>query len=343
MEIGVGGYGYTGSSAVFSLLQEFNNVRYIDGGEDFEFTLSYAPDGLEDLEFSLVDNPSKGMRCDIAIYRFLCLIDMLERSYNRFTKGQFRELTNAYLSNLIQVEWDAIRVFEYTYTPRKRIEKLLRMRLQVFLKKKGLDIRCFPLRRRFLSIFPDAFVEKTRKYVTSILESDGKYDCIVLNQPFSVGDPLRSMKFFMDPKFIVVDRDPRDLYVLCKNVFGIGALFIPTDSVEHFIDYYKRIHDDRKWKGAKNILRVQFEDLLYRYEDTIDAIKVFLGDAIGDHLTPKKYFDPEFSIKNTNIFSNFPQDSSDIARIEKELQPWVYNFPARPCNSSTDLNSFTFM
>lgn len=344
MEIGIGGYGYTGSSALFSLLQEFNNVKYIDGGEDFEFTLPYVSDGLEDLEFSLVHNPSKGSRCDIAIFRFQCLVDMLERSYNRFTNGRFREITADYLSRIIQVEWNGVRYFEYERNKSKQLERLIRMRIQVYLKKHGIDFRCFPLRKRFLSVYPADFLSATQKYMSDILEAKGEYDYLLINQPFSIGNPLNSMKFFKDPKFIIVDRDPRDLYVLCKNVFKTSALFIPTDTVEHFVEYYKRVRDDRQWKESKDVLRIQFEDMVYKYDNTIMKIVDFLGVGIGEHTKKGCFFNPEFSIKNMNVFNNFTNDKSAISFIERELKNWIYLFPDES-NSTTlaDLNSYTFL
>ena len=98
MELGVCGYGYTGSGALVSLLKEFDGISFL-GGNVFEFTLSYTNDGLEDLEFSLCTNPSKGTRCDTAIYRFKLLVDMYERSYNKFTQGNFREIAYKYLAD----------------------------------------------------------------------------------------------------------------------------------------------------------------------------------------------------------------------------------------------------
>lgn len=343
MEIGVCGYGYTGSSALVSLIREFSNVIYLDGGLDFEFTLSYVSDGLEDLEFNLVENPSKGARCDIAIYRFQLLIDELERSYNRFTGNTFRQLAEHYLSSLIQVKWKGIRVFEYSRNPNKRIEKLIRAKLYTTLKKRGHDIRCFPLKDRYLSIYPDEFLNKTQSFIQKILEYNNKYKAILLEQPFSCGDPLRSMRFFNNPICFIVDRDPRDLYVLCKRVFGTSALFIPTDTVEHFIEYYKRVRDDRKWKGSNKVFRVQFEDLIYNYDDSVKHIGALL-EGIGEHTNRNFYFNPEFSKANTNIYSKFKEDESDVIKIENELSDWLFSFPSiADGDKDVDLNSYTFL
>lgn len=343
MEIGVCGYGYTGSSALVSLLREFSNVTFLDGGEDFEFTLSYTPDGLEDLEFNLVNNPSKGVRSDISIYRFLLLVDLLERSYNKFTNNTFRQLTQDYLSKLIQVQYKGIRIFEYERSHWKRIEKMARMLVYIKLKKKNIDVRCFPYRNRYLSIYPDDFEEYTKQYVTKILNANGNYDCILLEQPFSCGNPLNSMRFFNNPRCIIVDRDPRDLYVLCKRVFGTSALFIPTNTVEEYIEYYKRLRDDRQWRDSSIVKKIQFEDLIYKYDETVETVSSFLN-GIGDHVNKQKFFKPDFSRKNTNIFNHFKEDSEDIVKIEQELVPWLYHFPEDSGNDeATDLNSFTFL
>ena len=97
MILGICGYGYTGSGAVISLLKEFEGVNYLHNKDVQEFTLSYISDGIEDLEFNLVSNPSKGTRCDVAVYRFKLLIDFYERNYNRFTNKKFKKYSYEYL------------------------------------------------------------------------------------------------------------------------------------------------------------------------------------------------------------------------------------------------------
>ena len=114
MIIGVCGYGYTGTGAVFSLLKEYSDVKCLPGGrDDIEFTISYVPDGLEDLEYHLCINPSKGVGCDSAIYRYQLLINDFSRSHNRFTDNRFRTISEAYIESIIQVKYTAYRTFEY--------------------------------------------------------------------------------------------------------------------------------------------------------------------------------------------------------------------------------------
>ena len=255
-------------------------------------------------------------------------------------------MAEGYLSDLTQVTFKAVRVFEYERSPYriKRYERLIRGFLSRWLKNHNLPCRTFPLVDRYLSVYPDNFLERTRKFVSDILTSSGSYNCLLLDQPFSVGNPLNSMKFFNDPRCIIVDRDPRDLYVMVKNVYGMNAMFIPSDTVEHFIEYYRRIHDDRLWKGSDKILRIQFEDLIYKYDETVNAIKAFVGPVLGSHVRPKQFFKPEVSIANTNVFGKFPQDAGAIKRIEEELPEYLYPFDNEKSSSKTDvdLNYFTY-
>ncbi len=61
------GYGYTGSGAVIDLFKEYDDMQVND---DFEFTLTYWPDSIEDLEFHLMKNPARFFNSDMAINRF---------------------------------------------------------------------------------------------------------------------------------------------------------------------------------------------------------------------------------------------------------------------------------
>ena len=67
MVIGTCGFASTGSSAVSDYLKEFDQNQVLDR---FEFTIPYLPDGLEDLEYNLMQHISRDDSCAIAIPRF---------------------------------------------------------------------------------------------------------------------------------------------------------------------------------------------------------------------------------------------------------------------------------
>lgn len=343
MILGICGYGYTGSGALISLLKEYDGVSYLYNKGVQEFTLSYISDGLEDLEYNLVSNPSKGTRCDNAIYRFKLLVDFYERNYNRFTKGQFRELSYDFLDELIQVKWKGVRVFEYQRSW-KRLFFYFQASVSKVLRRFGINVRLLPLHERYISIFPDNYLNCTRNYLEKVLGGNHEKDCLLLDQPFSIGNPLHSMRFFNNPKCIVVDRDPRDLYVMVKHVYKKNALFIPSDTVENFINYYKRVRDDRLWNDSDLIYRVQFEDLIYKYKETVKGIEEFVGPLLGKHSSMKTLFNPSVSIANTNVYSYYPEDSEAINKISHDLNEYLYSFPdVNIEREKIDLNAFTYM
>ena len=77
---------------------------------------------------------------------------------------------------------------------------------------------------------------------------------------------------------------------------------------------------------SKKILRIKFEDLIYQYDKTIDKIEKFMGFTKKDHIRPLTRFNPEVSIKNTQIF-NAKEYQEETKIIEIELKKYLYNFP----------------
>ena len=65
-------------------------------------------------------------------------------------------------------------------------------------------------------------------------------------------------------KIIIVDRDPRDVYLLSKNNLRKDAAWIPT-SVCDFVSYYKLLRSNNY--NDSRIYNLQFEDLVYQYEN----------------------------------------------------------------------------
>ena len=64
---------------------------------------------------------------------------------------------------------------------------------------------------------------------------------IVLDQPFEGNNPEQSFPFFYDPYAIIIDRDPRDLYLEYKYSTFVDMKFFPHSNVDEFILYYKNL------------------------------------------------------------------------------------------------------
>lgn len=326
--IGVCGYGYSGSGAVVDLLRECSEVNYINYGE---FNISYIPDGLEDLRFHIMDSHSRYLSSDIALKRYHERISKYVKSDVRFPseiKKAIIDLTTEYINSLTMVSWIGYWGVDYQET----IGKLSNIRYRVNnkfysffkrFKKQGL---LYPERVMRLSINPPQFEEITRDYVHSVLlvlgYKEGKIN--IIDQLFAADDPVKSFSFFKNPMAILVDRDPRDVYILAKNTLVNHSLWIPTSNVKSFVEYYKCIREHEK-NDSNNILRLYFEELVYDYDKT----KQIIADFIGIHAPSLNggLFNPEISINNTQLYEIADKKFvSDINYIERNLSSYLFDF-----------------
>lgn len=339
MEIGVCGLGYTGSGAVMDLLKEYYEVSVVD---EQEFAIAWRPDGLGDLAYNLQNNHSRYMSCDLALKRFRIyassfwgLKNLRRRGFSEhLAPKDFMHITDKYIDNITQVKWKGTWQIEASYESLlTRIFKwhfLMRL-YNFYFKKYKKSILHYPIGEMRLSINHDKFYDESIKYIEELLLGLG---CdlkkkIALNQAFAGDSPEKSFCFYRDPYAIIVDKDPRDLYILAKMEIGMGASWIPTESVEKFIMYYKIIHENMESKiDTKRILHIKFEDLVYKYEVTIKKIELFLG--LQTHSQPLKYFDPNVSINNTQLYEKYPELHEDIVLIEKSLPEYLYPYYKYP-------------
>ena len=328
MIIGVSGYGYSGSGAVVDYLKEREDCDHID----IEFALPYLPHGLQDLEYHLTEGISRYYSCDAAIKDFLALIKKLDspKSLYRLNMGDsFYKETEKFVTDISQVIWsgwwsnDAFRTGFLRKTWRFRILRRFILAWERYHKEKH------PLPKSdvmYLSIMPENFLKRAKEYVNFLIDGFGcdRSKVTVINQPFEPNAPERSMRYFDDPKAIIVDRDPRDVYLFAKLVARHNASFIPTDNVEDFVKYHRLCRINSGKEDPNMVLRLSFEDMVYNYENTVKKINSFVQLP---HQSPiKKYFDPDKSINNTQIYLKHPELRSDIEFIERELPEYLYPF-----------------
>jgi len=331
MIIGVCGLGFSGSGAVLDLLHEYDDV---DGFSNCEMSICYYPDGIEDLDYHLNVSHSRYMSSDAALYAF----EKMMRSrfeYNgihhpEYAK-QIMKATFKYIDDITQVKWRG------SWGYREYVDGKLKMfvvcsvlqRMSLILHKLlHKNIQLAPLETMRLSIEPEGFQERTREYLIDVLEAIGyqkDQKIFVVDQLFAGDDPEKSFKYFDDPYAIVVKRDPCDTYLLAKHVVKVHAGWIPTDNPMKFINYYRNIYGGIKTENTERVLQIQYEDLIYHYESTKEKIEQFC--KIHCHSKKMKFFDPNYSIRYTQLFCEHPEDKNDIDLIAKELSTYAYQFP----------------
>ena len=121
-------------------------------------------------------------------------------------------------------------------------------------------------------------------------------------------------------KVIVVDRDPRDLYILQKLYWKDNVF--PTDTPSSFIKWFRGTRKNKTIN--ENVLYLNFEDLICNYELTLKKIAAFLQIDLSNHTQKFAFFNPKVSIHNTRLWINQKDLSSDIEIIEQELQEYCY-------------------
>lgn len=346
MIVGVSGFGSTGSGAVMDYLREFEEIS---AGGDMELSFLYDPDGVLELEDRLVNRPIRFYSGDAAIKRFRNIIYSydLKRYAKRFLSvEEFYRVSDEYINSLIKMKYDG-GLWHFDRRIVGKLGHLIkyelgRKYLRVFDKLNKQQPRKFLGHCMYIPIHnKDVFIKNTQKYISDLINimCDTSKPIIALDQPFPSNNPECCFKYFKDDcKAIIVNRDPRDVYLISKQLAnGWEMRFTPTFDVEEFIIFY-RDQMEIISNLSEKVLYVQFEDLIYDYENTTNKIDNFL--KIKKHTKKKKYFDPSISIANTQLYLRFPEMKKDIERIENELSEYLYNFDPNKANLNAKLWAF---
>ena len=322
----VSGYGWTGSSACIDILKEFKGFGALKG----EFRIAKDPYGLSDLENSLVHNWDF-MRNDVAIRDFLNYCEVLGRGTGLFKK------TGKDLSRKLNIDFMAEsrlyidRLTDMTYSGDTLIHRY---------NISAYDNFCMKIKSKFgknngkFMYFsrPDSlnFIKETKLYIDNLFDSYmkiNKINKVILDQTVPPTNIYNTSKYFENIKTIIIDRDPRDIYAnMVRGKRLLGPELINHDSVEKYIIWHKqlrRISIKDVENSSKNTLRLYFEDLIFKYDETIEKIIAFLGDG-AQHNCKGKNFLPELSINNTGLWKGY-KDQSIMKKIALELEDYCYN------------------
>ena len=340
------GYGTTGSSAVTNIIEEFKTIKSLSA--EFECTFLHEVDGIRDLENALREGHR--LKCDLAIKRFLRLADVLnkQRPFKKYFNGNFLRHSESFIDSICIAQWQG-NWHRGADTIKLSKEDLLYYNLakQVFLNEYSYSRYSLfepntwhPTYHKrntsYYAHFTDTFYHKAQEYVAKLIAEITTHidaEKILIDQFFPASDISAYFNYAPATKVIIVDRDPRDMYVLNKSSWG--EPYIPSDDVDTFIRWYRGIRfSQQKERQNQNVLLLHFEDLIFNYETSLATIKRFLNLNDKEHINKLEYFNPAQSIKNTYKFKNYPQWKDDILRIEDELSEYCYHFPDEFTNNN---------
>jgi len=323
------GYGGTGSSAVTDLLKEFDNGLSL-GDAEFWFLQDF--NGISDLEYFLIDGNHRS-RVNLAIKRFRKYIYENSSYYEKYFKG-YVNISNKYIESLINAKFQkAISYYELD----SKIKKLFWFRISPLIQKiaakiSGKDFEEFapyiPTEEKVYSIpNRDRFYKETKKYTKKLFDTlDKGYDFIAIDQLTPAMNAKRYLNYVENLKVVIVDRDPRDLFILNELYWKKAAYVCDTANVDEYISWYKTMREHRKFEEKnENIIYVMLEDLIYHYEDNLNKLYDFFEIEEKHHVNKQKFFNPNISIRWTKMYERYPDyRTKDVEKIKKELDEYCF-------------------
>lgn len=343
--IAVTGYFGTGSSAVIDLLREYKGVRVVpEIGRLYEHEAFYYPGGLFDL-YSLLGEGNTPQGSDIYVNNFIASMKRLNDydyvwygSYQKLFGDSFMNLVNDFVASISEKR-EGSNSYHNIKSRFSIIKALMQFLAGVFYKKKIVQYGCKYIKDGnpvYFSMPTQGELEKAAQQFTDgyfkLFNNDeciGVYDHLIWPQQVN-----SHQKCFSDNlKVIVVNRDPRDVFLSSKYVWckpGIGN----SIGKPHFGDNPKKFAEEWRRTVVRNItnpnaLHIYFEDLIYKYTETVKLIEDFLGLSPEAHINPRTKFQPEKSIENTQVFTQNDSFAKEAKVIEDYLPEYLYPFEYR--------------
>lgn len=321
----------SGSSAVTDLISEYNNIFSFT---DEEFRFTHDPDGISDLEYNLVQNFNRH-NSGRALKRYKRLVDFYSgnkfaKKYEKYFHGEWKKESYKYIDALTDFKYHGSCLYDaldrgiwfyyLTYLPNKVLKKT------VWHNKPERSLNILPNEITYCSHpSEEKFLKVTRKYINDLFSSvSNGAENIMVDQVVPSTNISRYLRYFDNINVIIVDRDPRDVFCLEKYVWKDGM--VPTD-VKTFCKWFKytRYGRNNELKNDK-VKFIQFEDLIFKYNDSVKKIENWLGLSSNNHVRARKIFNPQISVKNTQTWKQYSCDPTEIKYIEDNLSEYLYNF-----------------
>jgi len=345
MYISVTGYFGVGSSAVLDLLTEYssNGTGIKDPRGGYEHTTFYTPGGLFDLEDKLL-LANDLHRSDEALDTFEKEMRKLNK-YNFGWYGSFKKMFgNAFENNLnefVESLHPITTKTRYYGQCKKVIFNPFKIPLQLAAKvllgrtiyKWGRQFVWNSIKPKTRVAFPseDEFFANAKKFVRNYMEmyrEPGKRN-VILDRLLVSQNLYRIPNYFDDDfRIIRVKRDVRDLFFLNRDIWekiNAGSMY-PKD-YEEFVDYWRRVKQNEKNIEDCRILTIFFEDLVYKYDETVAKIEEFCGLEPSEHVNAGMFLKPEASKKNTQVFKMDNSWKEIANKLSKTFPEDIYEFP----------------
>jgi len=240
-------------------------------------------------------------------------------SYDHYFPG-FSSLTNEFVSSLLEASWQCEWPFALYSRDKEYLTAIKLARKFGFSRENTVY---------FARLSEAEFDTKSREYFERLFApiAAKEFRWLVLNNAFEPFSPECSIEFFDHAKSIVVDRDPRDVYISALQAGKIEGskvgLAVTGGSVSNFIRRF-RIYRSGVASISPLVYRMQFESLVLDYEFEVKRLRAFLGDASVATSSQGGAFDPVNSARNVGQWKRLDNLCllEDIAVIKSELSEY---------------------
>lgn len=329
------GYMGSGSSVITDLISEVEGVDVSRG--TFEYVFLHCPNGVFDLEDKLLTG-NNAVRSDEALRSFEHTMKQLYDkkywwvgNYKKNIGEGFWQATKDYIKSIT----DVVSCYYWYYQENTDFKMFIKLcfnrllKLITFNRYKPKKVLAYsPMRLSFVT--PERFYAATNKYIYELFDMAGySKQSILFDQLLLPFNLFRFENYFNDDAFVfVIERDPRDVFISNKYFWSKDGNPVPypTD-VKEFCKYYKNLRSVEKTAVSDRICRIKFEDLIYKYDETVQGIFDKLGWDRKAHVAPKTKFNPEKSIFNTQLFLKSDEYKAECDYIAEELKEYIYSFP----------------
>ncbi len=328
--VDVSGFFTSGSSAMVDLLKEFRGFYESDA----EIRFIKDPYGIVQMENALV-NQWEFINSSAAISDFLDLCKKGCRNgkglfapagfnLKKTISKDFMKITEEYINELTDYTYK-FDFYHYKFKKpylryvidryRWAIEYLTKGKLKTANRNIATCYFAHPTQE----VFNDA----TKRYFNRLFEeqvNDKDNAFIILDQAVSPNNTQVIHRYFSKAKMIIIDRDPRDMYV-DDILWGenLDKNYQTKEAAQRYILRAKALRDNIVLDD--DILYVRFEDLIINYDETRIKILHFLGLEESDHINKKACLKPEVSIKNIGIWRKFYDECHEAIDTLQEALP----------------------
>lgn len=327
-----GFYG-TGSSAITDLLSEYENIECKG---DFEVRIAHDPYGISDLEYNLIENPNRHNSSN-SLKKFIEMTNrfhnpLFSKTYEKYFNNKFKIILEEYLDSLYYFKYrgkwhyDLIEKGNLFLFISRFYNKIIRIIKRILGIKDEVNYNLLSKNElAYGTIFElELFLKNTRLFFDNLfktINTENK-EWIMLDQLVPPSNIARYERYFSNIKIIVVDRDPRDIYLLEKKIWKGNV--VPHYDINLFCKWYEWTRKQYEITNKGTSFKVQFEDLIYNYDETIEKIEKYIGLEKNSHKNPMTKFIPDISKKNTKLWLKYKEYNKEIKIIEEKLKDYCY-------------------